>query len=551
MEQIIFLFLFFFVTSSIYGYGILLSNFFIFNNNYLKKTLTGLFGLIFLGFLSTLLHFFVPLNQKLNLLVLIIGFLYFFFYHRKGFQKFEKKKILFFLLIVISIFLMFYSHYPNEDFGYYHLPYIVNFTQEKIIIGLSNLQLNQGWNSMWLNISSFLYLPFFEYKSVFLMSACFFFIFSNIFYSNLNIFKNSNLTRYFIFFIFIFLITKFSRFNSYGIDVPSNFLFFLIIFFFFKIYQEIRASSIEAKDFIGVVFLLIIFATTFRVINIIGLLVLPYLIYSLKVNCFSLLKSRIVLFASVFGIIWLIQQFLYTSCIFFPTIYSCIETSWFDPMIVQNIHADTNIFNKSYQSYSGLLIKEEYLKGLNWLPNWFNRNSTELVEHIFTFLFPIILYLIFCFKKFRVQKSRELSFLYYVFIVNIFFIILWMFNAPVVRLGTQYLQVFSFVLMYVFFLKNLSFNRKYLSIILILAISFNVSKNIKRIFNEENRSFYPTIKNIKYKRTDYLNVPVAQDGITKSDYCWNVPSLCSIGEKKKIKVNITKNYKIISIKNQR
>ena len=36
----------------------------------------------------------------------------------------------------------------NEDFGYYHLPYITNLIEEKIIFGLSNLQLNQGWNSI-------------------------------------------------------------------------------------------------------------------------------------------------------------------------------------------------------------------------------------------------------------------------------------------------------------------------------------------------------------------------------------------------------------------
>ena len=39
---------------------------------------------------------------------------------------------------------MFIKYKPNEDFGYYHLPYITNLINQKIIFGLSNLQLNQG-----------------------------------------------------------------------------------------------------------------------------------------------------------------------------------------------------------------------------------------------------------------------------------------------------------------------------------------------------------------------------------------------------------------------
>ena len=48
---------------------------------------------------------------------------------------------------------MFLGYNPNEDFGYYHLPYIINLNSEKIIFGLSNLQLNQGWNSSLHNCS--------------------------------------------------------------------------------------------------------------------------------------------------------------------------------------------------------------------------------------------------------------------------------------------------------------------------------------------------------------------------------------------------------------
>ena len=89
----------------------------------------------------------------------------------------------------------------NEDYGYYHLPYIINLTSEKIIFGLSNLQVNFAWNSSWLNFSAMLNLPFLGLKFTQLSnSILLFFVISNVFKKVFIKNLNKNNFSYFLFF---------------------------------------------------------------------------------------------------------------------------------------------------------------------------------------------------------------------------------------------------------------------------------------------------------------------------------------------------------------
>ena len=131
---------------------------------------------------------------------------------------------------------MFIKYKPNEDFGYYHLPYITNLIEEKIIFGLSNLQLNQGWNSIWLNIKSTYHVFLLNSNGVFFSNVVFYLFTSLIFYEKLNdSFRDKKSVFIFTFCLFflIFLNLKFSRLNSFGLDVPSNFLLIYIFILFF------------------------------------------------------------------------------------------------------------------------------------------------------------------------------------------------------------------------------------------------------------------------------------------------------------------------------
>ena len=102
----------------------------------------------------------------------------FYIYTKKNKDNFNLIKNLDLKIISVSllvVFLMTLKYKPNEDYGYYHLPYIINLTSEKIIFGLANLQPQFAWNSSWLNFSSLFNLPFIELKGTQLSNSVLYF----------------------------------------------------------------------------------------------------------------------------------------------------------------------------------------------------------------------------------------------------------------------------------------------------------------------------------------------------------------------------------------
>ena len=119
------------------------------------------------------------------------------------------------------------------------------------------------------------------------------------------------------------------------------------------------------------------------------------LIFRFKVSILKLFKSRVLIFSVLFFIIWQIQQIIYTGCFLIPNELTCFKNfSWFDKDIIANFVNDTSNVNKSFQTYSGVLSREEYLSNFNWIGNWYERNHIELYEHILTFLIPVFSFII-------------------------------------------------------------------------------------------------------------------------------------------------------------
>ena len=174
----------------------------------------GFLGIFFYTFLSTILHFFLPLNETINVIVAIFFVIYFFInlYLKPNILKLFDKKIFiiisFFIVVIMTI-----NYKPNEDYGYYHLPYIINLVNEKIIFGLANLQSQFAWNSTWLNFSATLFLPFIKLKGTQLSNSLIFFFFLIFIFQE--VFKNkkkNELSFYFILFFSFYSIKIFFLF---------------------------------------------------------------------------------------------------------------------------------------------------------------------------------------------------------------------------------------------------------------------------------------------------------------------------------------------------
>ena len=174
MNIVIVLVTFLVLPFSIIGYGKLTFQI-ILRKSYLSNNIgeLGFFGIIFISFISTFLHFFFPINQLISFVIYSVGIFLFFLNLEKKF--FTKKKILVFIVLFLISLLMLAYHKPNEDWGYYHLPYLINFISEKVIFGLSAIQANQGWNSMWLNFTATFNLPLLGINTFHFANIIFFF----------------------------------------------------------------------------------------------------------------------------------------------------------------------------------------------------------------------------------------------------------------------------------------------------------------------------------------------------------------------------------------
>ena len=135
---------------------------------------------------------------------------------------------------------------PNEDYGYYHLPYIINMISDKIIFGLSNIQVNFAWNSSWLNFSSVLNLPLLDIKGTQLSnSTLYFFVLCLFLKESKQIIFKTNISNLFILTSSLYFIIKFSRISEHGFDFPANIFLVLSFFYFLKIFEEDNVELIK------------------------------------------------------------------------------------------------------------------------------------------------------------------------------------------------------------------------------------------------------------------------------------------------------------------
>ena len=101
----------------------------------------GLYGAIFISFISLLINFFFPISKIFGNVSFIIFTIFFF----TNFFFFTKNKLkiikLIFIASLISFLLIAYSNINRPDAGFYHIPYISILHENKIIIGLSNINI--------------------------------------------------------------------------------------------------------------------------------------------------------------------------------------------------------------------------------------------------------------------------------------------------------------------------------------------------------------------------------------------------------------------------
>ena len=455
-------------------------------------------GSIILSFIALLSNFFFSLDVLFNSLV-FLGLIFYGFYKKSYKVIFNKTNIK--TLILISLFatiLIFLGNSNRPDSGLYHFPFIKLLNDEKIIIGITNInsrfgtvsiiQYLQAISNNYITMTNGMLLPL----SI-LPSVIYLYFISEIKNQLKKKITINKIYLLYLFFTIIFFSYKMNRYSEYGNDYTPHFLVFFILSLLLKYKKKIKFSNIY-------------FYTVFIFLNKISFLsifLIPLIILKFNFNK-KVFLNRKTFFASFFLILWIIKNIFTSGCMFWPINKSCVEKlSWFNKdknstHYVQNLNVITQAWSKAWPDRSndnGTM--KNYINGSEWVKVWFTKHAKKIFNILG--LYILILTIISFFlsnnsksKLFRIQNSFKTK--YWIVLMSIFTLssLVWFLKFPVYRLGISNL-VLIIILIFIIINRNITLNEKninlikYLSLICILVfISKNMIKFNKYDINYNN-----------------------------------------------------------------
>jgi len=531
----IFLLISFFCLSYI-GYGIFFKNRIFNKSTQLNLGELGLIGVFLLINISYLSIFLTPHNSIHNIFILFVG-LVLFFINFKNFDKKQLKLLLFLIVLTISFFIISKNH---DDFPYYHLPYALNLSENKISFGMGLLNYGNRHHSSILFLNSLKFIPIFKYY-LFNLPNYLILIFVN-FVLLQQIIKNID-KRNLIFLLsltfFLIINIKFTRLSEYGTDLGGQIL--LTVIFLNLISNLLNKENIE-KVYFNIILLLIIFS--FKVYFIFYFLIIPITLYILKINPFlkKNFNEKLFFCIVIFGILFLSHNIINTGCLIYPVSATCFGDyfSWsLDIKEIKRMDLWLEVWAKAGAAPNYKVENfENYISGINWVKNWINNYFFNKVSDFLLIIF-LINFIIYLFYKKQIKiNSKDLNIVKKILVpLLILILFFWFFNHPSLRYGgylpVSFLITLTFIILYKNSSKNLKNNIYFKTKILILLafLIFNL-KNITRINSEIKREdqykflnfpfYYVKEKNFQKFKLDNQNYLYITNG-----YCWATPTPCT------------------------
>ena len=203
----------FLIIISIFGYSYIFKRLIFGRKITFITNLDLIYGLIFLYFLSLIIHLLIPLGIISNLII-VFGLLVSFFLYLKDRLKIYLLK---YFLIIFAFSIIAYYGKNNVDSPMYHLQVIKWLTEFKLTFGLANLGYRLGVNYPWYSLLSILNFDYGFFSNKYYFSLIFF---SFIFYELLN---QSKLNKSLIFLsIILIYLLSFSLIHPYNYGVILN-----------------------------------------------------------------------------------------------------------------------------------------------------------------------------------------------------------------------------------------------------------------------------------------------------------------------------------------
>ena len=528
------------ISFSILGYGYLLSRIIDKDLSSYNLGYQGLLGILFLTFISYLTIFFVKHGYIHNIIVHIIGICSFLIYFKKKiFFSDIKKYIILFSILFIGLLII----RNHDDFNYYHLTYSLGLTENKIFLGLGQFGHGYKHHSSLFFFNSITFLPYIKYY-LFHSLGWFTLVFVNYLIIDYLLFKNKkelNFEYFFYLFLILFINIKFSRIGGYGTDLSSQ----MILMTIFPLIYSTLQIDIKSKLFksnLCIIILLITYTVTLKSFFIFSFLFLIsfLLLYDFKKIFYIVVFSKTFIFSIITIFLLILVNLAYTGCVIYPVKSTCLsgQLSW----ALEKEHV--GMMNDWYQQWakSGASSTyrvenpEEYIKGFNWVSNWFERYFLYKFKELLIGLISAIVVFLVLFRgpqKNYLNKKQGKSLLI-LFIITLILFFEWFYNHPALRYGGYHLVcIISFIpVCYYLSQKKLFFIKKKKVIISLIFISFLIFyiRNIERIHEEHQivkQNNFPLFfspqqnyKKFELEHETNLYVPTDLSG------CWAIKTPC-------------------------
>ena len=398
-----------------------------------------LVGLISMSQLLFIFNFFFGLD-KLNIFMFlsIVVFLNLIFYSR---IKFTYELILN-LFILFSLFISFYDIGLSKDSYLYHLSSQSWIFTEKIVFGLSNLNPYLGYMSINEYVLSILsnYGLINSHSLNLLYLLIFFSILVGFLFSKVLFYRN-----------IFFGISFFGVLDNFGFEGGRNGFFaiqeinkfdysFSIIFVIFVIFYlyllKVKKELIFMELF--VLTFIVLFAIQLRVFG--GILFFPllYIVLKFKSNIFKIIPL------GIFGILWILKNYINTSCLLYPIQFTCITSKWYFPEQADYVYIAV------LDSFRDPSFGINSIDNFAWIKNVFIPESYSFILNFFLtcFLFFLLTYVLGIRTSFALNKKES----FFNLLIIIFILVVWILYLPSYRFSSAFLLTLFFILNLNFFL---------------------------------------------------------------------------------------------------
>ena len=527
-------------------------------NNYIFKFKNlnfgefGILGFVIIYFVILVVHFFYSISDYFIYFTYLILIFYFLLNSKIFFSELKISRYKLGLIFLVFIFLSITNNH-HDDLYIFQLP-IINYMQNfKIVFGLINLNDFIGQGHSFYEIMSFFKVPIYENRVHFLLPIIFLNFFVIYLFEKLKAEKNY-LIKYFIYFIIILLIVRFSRSKEYGTDIPILCLLFYIQLNFLS-FLNTKNFQFFLKSILASIFCIIL-----KLYGITSLFYLLAFIPILKKDLFKIFKKkRILTFFISMIFLTLVKNFIVSGCLFYPISKTCFDKENISWAVGKEVTQERNEFYnaqvKGWRAYTKNINGGEFINAKDYL----EINTSERIkgllsdkdfEKILTgLILPTLFILVSIFFKEKI-KINKINISSNLLIILFLFtpLLIWLTLFPQSRYG--YFSYISFIIFYIsfYYFKIGKFNHKLVvstfSILLILL----VTKNILRIKNEisvniYNDQNYPIKKfrsddyAVKYIDNIEFNFP-----LNSFMECSNIPMLCMSNIDMINTISIKKNY---------